>query len=374
MAELLADWGRIGRDRWGLSLRQDRCGNVLSGLEVVVQRVRIGSARVRMGGIAVVRTGEEHRRQGHASRAVWEAVNWMAAKGCDLSLLFGIRDFYHRFGYTVVFPRSVLFVATADLLKAKRVLPCRGMRKSDAPGVVALYNRLNADRTASVIRSRNWAYFGISADFKDPGRALVAVGRRGGVAGYATYAARHGRFIVSEIGGTGGPAFESLASALSRRASREGAEAVAFHVPSDDAFGAFCSRYGCRWRIEHPRNADAMGRIVDLRALMEKLAPEWNRRLQALPTSWRERLLLETDIGSVGLRVLGRSVLLETKAGRGAATVRLPQNVLTQLVLGYRSVAEVVYDRDVSIPRRILPVLDALFPKGHPYMWWSDRF
>ena len=279
-----------------------------------------------------------------------------------------------RFGYTVVFPRSVLSVATADLLKAIRVLPCREMRKNDAPGVVALYNRLNSDRTASAIRSGSWAYFGISVDFKDPGRALVTIGSRSGVAGYATYAVRHGRFIVSEIGGTGGFAFESLVSALSRRAGRAGIEAVAFHVPPDDAFGAFCSRYGCRWRIEHPRNSDAMGRIVHLQGLMEKLVPVWSRRLQALFRSWDEHLILETDIGSVGLRVWDRPVVLETMAGRGAATVRLPQSVLTQLVLGYRSVAEVVHGRDVSIPRRILLVLDALFPKGQPYMWWSDRF
>jgi predicted acetyltransferase len=47
---------------------------------------------------------------------------------------------------------------------------------------------------------------------------------------------------------------------------------------------------------------------------------------------------------------------------------------LTQLVMGYRSVSDVALDPDVTVPARALLALDALFPKGHPYMWWSDRF
>jgi hypothetical protein len=38
--------------------------------------------------------------------------------------------------------------------------------------------------------------------------------------------------------------------------------------------------------------------------------------------------------------------------------------------MGYQSVDET----GVRVPRAALPVLEGLFPKGHPYMWWPDRF
>jgi len=42
-------------------------------------------------------------------------------------------------------------------------------------------------------------------------------------------------------------------------------------------------------------------------------------------------------------------------------------------VMGYRDAKDVAYDADVHIPVRALEILGVLFPKGHAYMWWSDR-
>lgn len=84
-------------DRHTLHLR---CGEeFLSGLNVFPLRLRIGRAQVRVGGIGDVYTEEKHRLQGHSARCRRHAVERMRQDGFDLSLLFGIPDFYHRFGY-----------------------------------------------------------------------------------------------------------------------------------------------------------------------------------------------------------------------------------------------------------------------------------
>jgi hypothetical protein len=116
-----------------------------------------------------------------------------------------------------------------------------------------------------------------------------------------------------------------------------------------------------------------MGRIVRLVPLMEALLPEFTRRIEMTRTPWKGVLQLQTDIGTAGLDLNGQSVRLASPAQRGVV-VRIPQMLLTQLVMGYRSVSDVALDPGVTIPARVLPVLSALFPKGHPYMWWSDRF
>ncbi len=359
------------QNRWQLDLRLD--GKAVSGLGVVKKRMRLGAAVVRMGGIAGVWTDKEHRLKGYASRGMWASVALMEKKGYEMSVLFGIADFYHRFGYGVVFSDPLLCVKTEDLLRAGLRHPVRAMRRADSPEVVRLYNRGNALRTATTLRPRDWAYFERSPHFKKPGRALLALNRAGRAIGYATYTLQDERFRVSEVGAQDPAAFETLAAALGRQARRAKAEEVDLYLPPDDPFGDFCARFGSRWSITCPRNRGAMGRIIQLAPLAEAMLPEFSRRLHASPLSWKETLDLQTDIGAVGLSLNGKSVRL-TSPARCDTVVRLPQMALTQLVMGYRSASDVALDPDVTVPARALPVLETLFPKGHPYMWWSDRF
>ncbi|MDP6042034.1 MAG: hypothetical protein QGG64_26025, partial [Candidatus Latescibacteria bacterium] len=232
-----------------------------------------------------------------------------------------------------------------------------------------LYNRLNANRTATVVRPTNWTYFEMSEGFQKPGRSVVADDVQGRVLGYATWNVREGQFLVSELGGIGLAAFGSLARAIGQRAKRAGINQVIFDLPADDAFVDFCVPLGCEQRIRYPHNAEAMGRIIHLRPLMERLVPELSKRVAQV--TGRVSIGIETDIGSVGLAIDRRGVRV---IRGGVLKVKIPQMILTQMVMGYRGVSEVVNDPGVHIPQKAQPVLDALFPKTGAYMWWSDRF
>jgi len=357
---------------WHLTLaKQDA---EVSGLWLWEMRMRIGSATVGLGGIGGVGTEEEHRRKGYASRVVWDSVDLMSERGIEMSILFGIEDFYHRHGFGVVLANSALQVATEDLKRARRRLTVRRMRKADVPRVLRLYNRLNAGRTGTIARWPDWRGFRIAAYFEGPGQAIVVLDDGGRIRGYAHLgeSQRCSDYCVSEAGGADAAVFETLASEAGRRAARAGREAVLFHLPKADAFGAFLERYGCGWSLHHPRSGGPMGRIILLEKLFEKLTPELTQRWARGDTGWRGTLALRTDIGTVGLGVSkGRVEMVVPR--RPTVNVEIPQLKLTQLVMGYRNAADVAYDDDVSIPRRALPVVDALFPRGYPYMWWADR-
>jgi len=359
-----------GKGVWRISLcaRDEE----LSRLWVFLKRMRIGSATVRIGGIGGVSTNKGHRMKGYASRVMRESTALMADRKCDLGFLFGIRNFYHRFGYGVVLPDPTLHLKTESLMKARRILPTRAMRRADAPEVARLYNRLNVGRTGAVVRPGDWRYFDISAHFRKPDRAVLVMDGRHRITGYATCAVRDELLVVSELGGRDGAVFETLAAVLGWRARRAGVETVECHLPQDHAFGAFCVRYGCGWRVQYTRNGGAMARIIHLAPFMEKLSPELGRRLHATP--WQGALSLETDIGSVSLLANGPFLTVTPDAGRNAQKVRIPQMALTQLAMGYRSAPDVAYDAEARIPSRALPALNALFPRGYPYMWWADRF
>ena len=93
-------------------------------------------------------------------------------------------------------------------------LKARAMKRADAAAVRRLYNRLNRDRNASVVRPGSWSYFELLQDFEKPGRAIVVEDALGRVQGYASWQVRDEQFLVAEIGGTGSAAFASLGRAL----------------------------------------------------------------------------------------------------------------------------------------------------------------
>lgn len=363
--------------RWQISLRLD--GKPVSGLGVVKKKMRIGAATVRMGGVAGVWTHKDHRLKGFASRAMQEGIALMKAENYPFSILFGITDFYHRYGYGVAFPSSTIDVETQALPRSRGPHTIRTMARADIPLVAQLYNRCNAARSGTVVRAKDWQpawrmpRMGEGTQRRQ-GRGIVACHPSGRITGYAVYDAQAGHLHVSELSGMDGAAFHTLAAALGRRARAGGAKRIRFHLPEDDPFGAFCGRYGCRWHIGHPRNGGSMGGIVDLTALMKKLTPAFAHRLNVSGAEWDRPIRLVTDIGLVDLVKDGASVAVNTPTRRRATAVDIPQMALMQLVMGYRSVRDVAYDQDVNIPATAFPALDALFPTGYPYMWWTDRF
>lgn len=373
----MSEWTiRHTKEQWGLwpvwkvALQVGEDDNA-SRLWIVEKTMRIGKAKVRFGGIAGVGTKEEHRMKGYASVVLDASTKLMQDRGYDMGMLFGIRNFYHRFGYGVVFPVSRLFVKTENLLRAKEVLRVRAMKKADGAMVQKLYNRFNMTRTSTVVRPAKWSYFELSPQFKKPGQAIVVEDAKGRIAGYATWVIRDEQMLVSEMGGTGASVFESLAKALGKRAKRAGVDVVTFDLPADDPFIDFCVPYGCESRIVYPNNSDAMGRIIHLQPLMEKLIPEFENRLAIAGFEGTDSLQLETDIGSVGLH-LSKGKVQVNEGGKNK--VQISQLLLTQLVMGYRQVDGVMDEVGVKVTSKGLSLLRVLFPKCDAYMWWSDRF
>ncbi|MDA0745270.1 MAG: GNAT family N-acetyltransferase [bacterium] len=361
---------RINRNTWKVFLTEN--GEEASRLWVHLKTLRIGSVNVRIGGIGGVGTQPEHRLKGYASLVMDESTVLMQDLNLDIGFLFGIRDFYHRFGYAVAFSSPTLQVKIEDLCRAKSIVPTRVMKKADGPRVARLYNHLNTQLTATVVRPQTWSYFEYAPVFQKPGRAILTLGNRGQISGYTVFDTQDDRFLVSEIGGNNHTTFETLATLLGRRARQAGVDTVTFHLPETHAFVAHCARYGCRLAIEHHRNAGPMARIIHLKPLLEKLVPEFNRRLGMQVHPLQTSLTLKTDIGSLGLKLQDSSVVITP--GRSKKVVELPQRLLTQLVFGYRSVADILHDPDAGISPGAQPALTALFPKQPAYMWWSDRF
>lgn len=76
----------------------------LSRLGLREYQMRFGAAQLKMGGICRVGTKEEHRNKGYSRRVMDHTIVFMSENGFDVSMLFGIPNFYHKFGIEVWFP------------------------------------------------------------------------------------------------------------------------------------------------------------------------------------------------------------------------------------------------------------------------------
>jgi predicted acetyltransferase len=334
----------------------------LAGLTVFDLPMRIGDCVVRCGGIGGVETAQQHRGNGYASQVLNDTLAYMREAGMAVSVLFGIPGFYPRWGYTPAMVEATLEIETAVGLQAPAALAVRDMLPEDAPAVARLYELENASRTGTIVRPPDgWPGFRFGVDWNGNVAAYVAE-HDGRVVGYAAYNSEPWETQVAEICG-GRAAMGALLRRLAERAAQRHREKMRFRVPPDHRFVAYAVGLGCCLTIEYPHSGAGMARIIDQQRLLDMLTPLLARRLEAAGSAWRGRLAFETQLGS-GHVDLG--------AGERQA-VRLTQERLTQLVLGYRSATDLWLDRQLACEPHLLPALEAMLPAGAPYMWHPDR-
>jgi predicted acetyltransferase len=354
---------------WRLDLMEGEIS--ISRCWVVDRHLRVGHTALATGGIGGVGTLESHRQRGYSRQILEAAVQLMQRERLPLSFLHGIRDYYHRFGFITCMPEHDFSVDTRDAERAVAACRTRPEKPGDRPRLTALYNRDNAGRTGSAQRPGSAAEgAGRGSGWGVPGAVEVVVDGRDRPLGYVAYDDVADRCRASEVGGAGAAVFATVLAFMAGRAVALRRERLSFCLPADHPFAVYCLDYGLQLATLHPRNGGGMGRIIDqeicLRRLLPELATRWGSADRTLS------LGLHTDLGRATLAWAGDQLHYRAGAGRGA--VRLQQTHLTQLLLGYVAVDDLVGLGRLTGPRPSLQLLARLFPRQQAHLYWADRF
>jgi predicted acetyltransferase len=335
-----------------------------SGLGVVELALRVSDIVLRCGGIAGVHTARDYRESGYARQVLEDSLAFMREEGYHLSALLGIPNFYHKLGYAAAFVDAKSVVAT---INAEAALPRYSWREhtpADLPAIASLYTAMTAQRTGALVRDpATWPGFRWGANWADRVGGLVLVDGEQ-VVGYLSYNLSAADCSFGEVGYRDETVFSTLLAAATQLGLARRKESLTFYAPPDDRFLAYCRRYGCETTILYRRHAGGMARIINQSALLDVVQQLLAQRLRDAALPWAGTLLLRTDLGEEALRF-----------GPGA-TLRaaMPQELLAQLLLGYRSVADALFESEAQVEEAALPVLEALFPQGYPYLWSADMF
>ena len=241
----------------------------LSWLGLREYQMRFGSTHLKMGGLCGVGTKEEYRKKGYSRCVMEHTMAYMNENEFDVSMLFGIPNFYHKFGYATAIPETYVEFDTKDVPAAAHTYQIRQFETEDAPKIVDLYSANNAERTGTPLRTEiGWKEFTRrSGIVPDP---YVVLNEADEVIGYFVCNSDNTKIdmidrncTLVDIGFQDRTIFETIVHFLAHGVEYISAERIRCAIPADHPFAIFCRRYGCRTNIYTPKDHMGMMRIIN---------------------------------------------------------------------------------------------------------------
>ncbi len=343
-------------------------GEMVSELWVVDVTVRAWGAELRSAGIAGVATPAPHRMKGYARRLMEACERFTADQGYDISTLFGIPDFYHRFGYATICPEYEIRIELDALKMDGPAASLEEVRPSDWDPIARMCNAAYAALDGTVVRHEGaWRGPRQGSDWDRTPRALVSRDPHGRPAAYAVVDAELTErcLAVSDAAASDDAAAELLANGLAQLARASGASALLARLHPRTGLGPLLTRYGGPAATTRPDNAGYMTRIVDLEAVLRKCTPALTARASAGDFPVPESLYLKTDIGDSRIALGGEAPPAELCVDRMG---------LVQLLFGYQTFEKLRETGTAHASGVSDEVLAGLFPRNDGYCFGPDRY
>jgi len=351
-------------------------GHVVSALVMSPRMIRFGHVKVPAVTVGPVGTHDHYRNRGYAAATMNDASRYMKEHGILVAYLQGIPDFYNRFGYYPYMAPGTVRFKRDNAKKESRPGRLRAMTRKDLPAVRKLYDEATSGRTCTAARdAKVWDWL------MGPGRRTwlfrrpqVILDGRGRLCGYVTVHWKDEPTFAEIIVRPDEPSLRAVLGALVRYGRQHEKKELSLPVPWDDALAVFLRHFvSADFRMSSGSTGGALLKIVDFPALMQRLEPLFARR-------WREahsslppvEFTLSSEAGSVGFRLSRDGARVLTPGARPA--VHIPQRWLSGLLTGYHAVRGIAPRRNASVPARLLPIMEILFPTGWPFVYEGDNY
>lgn len=351
-------------------------GQAVSRLVVIDYDIRVGGARLKMGGIAGVKTDPEHRMKGYSRYLLENTTSYMQDQGHDIALLFGIPDYYHKFGYASCLAEPMLTIGCDQkqyLAASDSTLTIREANESDLPLIIGLYNVKNDRRTFTLVRYPE--YFRGFPKQKDGNPIFIGVLEdKDGFCGYYGAYRESGSLVVPELECVRPELYRDMLAHLMNEVEENGLKELKLLMPVTHPFITYLHKLDSNQWIRYNRCKGGMGRVINQKSALIKLCGEFGRRLSASRWAKKNRIVhIKTDIELTELEI-NNGLVDVVFSSVPDYIVEMPQFLLLQLIAGYRSIYDMLVDGDVTLSPGSEELLDTLFPVTEPYVWLADHF
>ncbi len=345
-------------------------GQVVSCLCLFTHTVRIGEARMRLGGIGYVTTAGPWRQKGYAALLMDDAIRYMKMRGYHLSMLFGIADFYHRWGFASVLPDYASIITLGEAGRASRLcVKERRMKPGDIPAVLGMHNRGDADTSCSIIRSA--AHF--NNRWEQWKEARILTNTNGNVIASFVGRVAGEEYLIEELNAMDKAFYPAILHACLIRARNEYTSRMRFSIPPSHPFTAFLRQYRTDHEMHVYRNSNGMVSPVNIEEILECMTAEWEYLLSS--SSLKDMAAVVTlVIDNIPYRIRSHHGMIDILPCPGENKLSISSSEFVQLLTGYRHIEEILVSRRRAIRAPAKSLLEIIFPKRTPYVWPLDRF
>jgi predicted N-acetyltransferase YhbS len=360
---------------WDVSRLAIKDELIVGHIGVYRYAMRVGQARLLTGGLGAVLTHGEHRKRGVARQMLEDLLPAMRRAGYDFSVLFGIRDFYHRFGFVQAWPSVRHVVKTADLPDQKLAMKLRKVDDREmycrAGAIMRIYDREYGTTTGTAVRPlyrprRRSTRIRCHALLDSAGRVRGYVGSRLG----------EDELDVVEVGGLKAPCgVGQLLAAIKALAARENRRKVRLAgIPYHHPLCVILRAGTCTVEMDHIRSGGAMGRVISLRGCLHAMAGELAERLRkSAAKGFRGVLSISGDGEVAALRIASGSIRLAE--GRPRTSHRIVAGAyVARLILGSDSPQSLSAQGQVAYHGAAAELAEAMFPRQWPTLCNIDHY
>lgn len=357
----------------------------LSRTLVVPMTMRIGRSVLRMDGIGGVATPEQHRNKGYSRRVLEAAVDYMLAGDAGLSTLYGIPHYYPKFGFATIGPEYTLWLRSLD---TRDTLPEGITEREGRPGDLSalqwLYHEETSKAYGAVVRDDDWWVWERLETALEPGTGEVrVVEHHGQVVGYAwrgsdfwwmqhLHRDTEPALKVAEAFAADHVAADAVLAMCRRWARSLEQERCDLAMPPESRVARAAMLQDASLTVRHHDEAEFMGRVTGLVALLRSLAPELEARwFLCGATSPRFAVTIVCGAERATINGSETGVIVEPGGG-GDMTAHLDPGTMARLAMGGFP-PETVLER-AGVAASVRPILDVLFPHVVPYIYPADRF
>lgn len=348
-------------------------GELAGSLRMNSETLRLGEARLKTGGFGWVTTEPRHRHKGVCRTLMFDTLEYLRGNGYHVSLLFGIPNFYHRFGFATVLSEYEITLELEEVAALPHAAHrLRQAKPGDIPAIQRIHNALDTDVSCSLIRTsahltNKWAWDQTAKT------TYVLTTAQGKVIAYLMAHKKGPQLIVDEAGANDPGLYEALLGACAELASTETVGCIKFLAPPAHPLARFLLQYKSTHEMRITHDEGGMMAFVSLAETLESMTPEWERLVaaSALRESRAEVTLL---VDGEAHRVRINRGAVDVSAVPGLHRVSFTAQELMYLLTGCRHLEDILASRRRLLTSETRAFLAAIFPRRTPYVWTFDRF
>ena len=338
-------------------------GKIVSHFGIWDYQMRIGKARLRSAGIGAVLTHGEHRKHGYLKKTATASLESAKESGYDLSILFGISNFYHKFGYSRAWNETFYKFSLDNLPKEKPEFPVKKLKKSQHAEIDKLYNKATRNLTGTAVRPTYPLL-----DKKDKGYCWTD--KNGRLSGYIFVRTRSDELECVEAIGNPEQIFRTVAF-IARKGLRRNIRFSFLHYELPVAKAL--RRKNCTIEANYQSCGGPMAKTVNLKTTIQKMESELSERIkQSLIPDYKGELLISNGEEKVNLKInMGKVVVSDNSKTKNYIK---GDHRLVELILGTNEPFETAEACGIKFGDDGKKLAGILFPNRHPQQFIRDYF